>query len=61
MGYFAGLDVSLEETTVCVVDDAGQRLTRNAFGMRVSVTSSGCDPSRSGGGLPKHENAEGVA
>ena len=24
MGYFAGLDVSLEETTVCIVDDAGQ-------------------------------------
>ena len=23
MGYFAGLDVSLEETTICVVDDAG--------------------------------------
>jgi transposase len=24
MGYFAGLDVSLEETTICIVDDAGQ-------------------------------------
>jgi hypothetical protein len=24
MGYFAGLDVSLEETTICVVDDAGK-------------------------------------
>ena len=23
MGYFAGLDVSLEETSVCIVDDAG--------------------------------------
>jgi hypothetical protein len=23
MRYFAGLDVSLEETTVCVVDDGG--------------------------------------
>ncbi|MGB8119187.1 MAG: transposase, partial [Pseudolabrys sp.] len=23
MGYFAGLDVSLEETTICIVDDAG--------------------------------------
>jgi transposase len=23
VGYFAGLDVSLEETTICVVDDAG--------------------------------------
>ena len=24
MGYFAGLDVSLEETAICVVDGAGQ-------------------------------------
>src|SRR3954468_18058346 len=24
MGYFAGLDVSLEETAICVVDAAGQ-------------------------------------
>ena len=24
MGYFAGLDVSLEETTICVVDNAGK-------------------------------------
>jgi len=24
MGYFAGLDVSLEETAICIVDDAGQ-------------------------------------
>ena len=23
MGYFAGLDVSLEETSICIVDDAG--------------------------------------
>jgi transposase len=23
MGYFAGLDVSLEETGICIVDDAG--------------------------------------
>ena len=22
MGYFAGLDVSLEETAICIVDDA---------------------------------------
>ena len=29
MGYFAGLDVSLEETAVCVVDDAG-RILREA-------------------------------
>ena len=24
MGYFAGLDVSLEETTICIVDNAGK-------------------------------------
>src|SRR5438270_3479418 len=24
MGYFAGLDVSLDETAICIVDDAGQ-------------------------------------
>ena len=24
MGFFAGLDVSSEETTICVVDDAGK-------------------------------------
>src|SRR5712672_2538542 len=24
VGYFAGLDVSLEETAICIVDDAGQ-------------------------------------
>jgi transposase len=23
VGYFAGLDVSLEETAICIVDDAG--------------------------------------
>ena len=29
MGYFAGLDVWLEETAVCIVDDAG-RIVREA-------------------------------
>src|SRR3954447_4974389 len=29
MGYFAGLDVSLEETAICIVDDAG-RVVREA-------------------------------
>ena len=29
MGYFAGLDVSLEETAICVVDAAG-RIVREA-------------------------------
>ena len=24
MNYFAGLDVSLEETTICIVDEAGK-------------------------------------
>ena len=31
MGYFAGLDVSLEETAICIVDDAG-RIVREARG-----------------------------
>src|SRR3954452_21817773 len=30
VGYFAGLDVSLEETAVCIVDDAG-RIVREAL------------------------------
>jgi len=29
VGYFAGLDVSLEETAICIVDDAG-RIVREA-------------------------------
>ena len=29
MGYFAGLDVSLEETAICIVDDTG-RIVREA-------------------------------
>ena len=29
MGYFAGLDVSLEETAICIVDAAG-RIVREA-------------------------------
>ena len=29
MGYFAGLDVSLKETALCIVDDAG-RIVREA-------------------------------
>ena len=29
MGYFAGLDVSLEETAICIVDDEG-RILREA-------------------------------
>lgn len=29
MEYFAGLDVSLEETAICIVDDAG-RIVREA-------------------------------
>ena len=30
MGYFAGLDVSLEETAICIVDDAGMHRARGA-------------------------------
>jgi hypothetical protein len=29
VGYFAGLDVSLEETAICIVDEAG-RIVREA-------------------------------
>jgi transposase len=29
VGYFAGLDLSLEETAICIVDDAG-RIVREA-------------------------------
>ena len=29
MGYFAGLDVSLDDTALCIVDDAG-RIVREA-------------------------------
>lgn len=29
MGYFAGLDVSLEETAICIVDETG-RIVREA-------------------------------
>ena len=28
MRYFAGLDVSLEETAICIVDDAGRIVAR---------------------------------
>ena len=40
MGYFAGLDVSLEETTICIVDDAGMivREARAASEPEVLVT-----------------------
>jgi hypothetical protein len=29
MAYFAGLNVSVKETSVCIVDDAGARHTRD--------------------------------
>ena len=35
MDYFAGLDVSVKETSVCIVDDAG-KIVREA-GWRVSL------------------------
>jgi hypothetical protein len=36
MGYFAGLDVSVKETSVCIVDD-GARKTRRG-GTRTGVS-----------------------
>ncbi len=35
MTYFAGLDVSLEETSICVVDEAG-RIVKELFAPRAS-------------------------
>jgi hypothetical protein len=37
MDYFAGLDVSVKETSVCIVDDTG-RIVREA-----DITSSGME------------------
>jgi hypothetical protein len=31
MAYFAGLDVSVKETSVCIVDDAGRRWRRSGI------------------------------
>ena len=39
MDYFAGLDVSVKETSVCVVDDAG-KIVREAREWRVSLKLS---------------------
>ena len=33
MGYFAGLDVSLEETAICIVDNAGLIVRGDARGI----------------------------
>src|SRR5215831_18585812 len=38
MDYFAGLDVSVNETSVCIVDDAGKR-SASAL-LRTSVTNA---------------------
>ena len=39
MDHFAGLDVSVEETSVCIVDDAGTllRLVAIEFGLEVAA------------------------
>ena len=31
MDYFAGLDVSVKETSVCILDDAGKRARTTNF------------------------------
>jgi hypothetical protein len=45
MEHFAGLDVSVNETSICIVDDAGQDRSRNKGGKRTG---------RSAGGTEKH-------
>ena len=37
MEHFAGLDVSVKETSVCIVDEAG-RITRNAGAQGASLS-----------------------
>ena len=46
MDYFAGLDVSVKETSVCVVDDAGKivREARVITARRLKAGSSICAP-----------------
>ena len=46
MTYFAGLDVSVKETSVCVVDDAGKivREARVITARRLKAGSSICAP-----------------
>ena len=36
MKYFAGLDVSLEETAICVVDESGRIVKEGAGGERAA-------------------------
>jgi hypothetical protein len=38
MDYFAGLDVSVEETSVCIVDDTG-RIDVAADFLRLTITT----------------------
>jgi hypothetical protein len=38
IAYFAGLDVSVKETSVCIVDDAGKIVRKR--GWRVSLNPS---------------------
>lgn len=47
MGYFAGLDVSLEETAICIVDDGGL-IVREA---RVASVAGGVNPDKAGASL----------
>jgi ribulose kinase len=41
MTYFAGLDVSVKETRVCIVDDAG-KIVREASSSRTSWKKASC-------------------
>ena len=41
MDHFAGLDVSVKETSVCILDDAGKNLEGSEGGERASSTSEG--------------------
>ena len=57
MAYFVGLDVSVKETSVCVVDDAGkvileQKVPTEPADIIAVLSSLGCDPSAGSGSRP---------
>ena len=46
---FAGLDVSVKETSVCILDDAGKMVKkRKVASEAILTTTSGCDRYRNG-------------
>ena len=63
MGYFAGLDVSLEETAICIVDDAGLivREARAASEPEALVAFFGAIRNGDGAGWPRGMLADGLA